>query len=79
MSEAAYVKISAKGRISLPKNIRRELKMRKDAIFLVHTHKGTITLYRIDPNKANDCFLASLSTLAKDWLSPEDEKAWNNL
>lgn len=79
MSETGFVKISAKGKISLPKDIQRELKIKKDTIFLAHARKGTITLYRIDPKKGNESFLMSLPSLAKDWLSPEDEKAWNNL
>ncbi len=27
----------------------------------------------------NECYIASKKSLAKDWLSEEDEKVWENL
>lgn len=32
-----------------------------------------------EPIKANDITLASEKSLAKDWLKPEEDKAWRDL
>lgn len=77
------IKVSDKGQISIPQDIREEIGIKKGDELILIEDKGKIMLERpekIAKNILNSfTVLASEKSLAKDWLSKEDEEAWNDL
>jgi AbrB family looped-hinge helix DNA binding protein len=72
--------ITGKGQIAIPKDIR-ELEGFKEgekiAILAYEDRVELRPLHRVNENM-NTAY-ASEKSLAKDWLSKEDEEAWKNL
>lgn len=78
--EMRTVTITSKGQIAIPKEMRDLEGFRegtKVAIIAFEDHVELRPLKQI--NKKMFTILASEKTLAKDWLSKEDEEAWKNL
>ncbi len=72
--------ITAKGQISIPKEIRTVEGFKvgsKIAILAYQDHVELRPMGQI--NKRIDTAFASQKVLAKDWDSKEDEEAWKNL
>ena len=73
-------KITSKGQISLPKDIRELGGFKvgtKVAIFAFENRVELRPLKHV--NEKMFTALASEKSLAKDWLSKEDEEAWKDL
>lgn len=72
--------ITDKGQIALPKNIRQMegfTKGTKIAILAFKTHIELRSMKQVSEKMFT--VLASEKSLAKDWNSKQDEKAWKNL
>ncbi|MFH1240213.1 MAG: AbrB/MazE/SpoVT family DNA-binding domain-containing protein [Candidatus Diapherotrites archaeon] len=85
MSEVEIITVSKKGQVVLPKNIREQLHIHQGSKLLLIQKEDKITLSKVDslidkePNEKKFTLLASEKSLAKDWLSKEEEKAWKDL
>jgi len=86
MSEVEIITVSKKGQIVLPKKIRNDLKISQGTKLLLVEEEGEINLKKVDEllkkkksKKVSFTLLASEKSLAKDWLSKEDEEAWKDL
>ncbi len=78
--EMKTVKITERGQIAIPKNIRKIEGFKigsKIAIVTFDDHLEIRPMNQISEKMFTA--LASEKILAKDWLSKEDEKAWKNL
>lgn len=78
--EIKSVKITKKGQISIPKNLRDMEGFKEGSKIAVLAFDDRIELRPID--QINERMFTALSTekvLAKDWNSKEDEEAWKNL
>ena len=72
--------ITEKGQIALPKNIRKKEGFTKGTKIAILAFEDRIELRSLD--KFNDKMypaFASEKSLAKDWLSKEDDEAWKDL
>ena len=82
MSEVEIITVSKKGQVVLPKNIRTQLHIHQGSKLLLIQKKDKITLSKVDSliekelSEKKFTLLASEKSLAKDWLSKEEEKAW---
>jgi len=86
MTEVEIITVSKKGQIVLPKKIRSHLKITQGTKLLLVEEKGKINLKKVDEllkkKKSKEklfTLLASEKSLAKDWLSKEEEKEWKDL
>ncbi|MAG78636.1 AbrB family transcriptional regulator [archaeon] len=70
------ITITEKGQISIPKEMRKTKQFKTGAKLAIIAFKDHIELR---PLKQLETALASEKSLAKHWLSKEDEKAWKNL
>lgn len=78
--EMKSAKITEKGQIAIPKDIRDIEGFKvgtKIAILAFENHVELRPMNQISEKVL--CAIASEKSLAKDWLSKEDEKAWKNL
>ena len=78
--EIRTVTITEKGQIAIPKHIRETGGFKngsKVAILSFTDHVELRPMNQISDKMANA--IASEKSLAKDWNSKEDEKAWKNL
>jgi len=74
------VTVGEKGQIVIPKKIRDDLKIGKGTKLLVSKDRDKITIKPI--KKMSESYLTMLlseSSLAKDWLNEEEDKAWEHL
>jgi len=79
IKEIRTVTITDKGQICIPNSIRgKEFKTGSKVSIIVYDNKIEIRPFKKFIEKMA-CALASEKTLAKDWNSKEDEKAWKNL
>ena len=70
-------KVTSKGQITIPHNIRNQ----------AHFQTGDNLAFELDGEKVivtklkslNDDYLHNVSSTLDEWISDEDEKAWNNL
>ena len=82
--ELKTIKLSEKGQISIPKEIRKEMHLEKgDKLLLISKGKQIILqkadeiMKKLDINKESlNTMLASQETLRKDWDNEYDER-WN--
>ena len=73
-------KITDKGQISIPKDIREKKGFKEGEKLAVIAFENRIELIPLKEfNEKMFTAFASEKSLAKDWLSEEDEKAWKNL
>mgnify|MGYP001583434342 CR=1 FL=1 len=74
------VKITDKGQIAVPKEIRKLEGFRLGDKVAIIAFRDRIELRPLNKlNKDIFTLLASERSLAKDWLSKEDEEAWKDL
>ena len=72
------VTVGEKGQIVIPKKMRDDLKIGKGTKLLVSEDKDKITIKPV-PDEKYLFMLLSESSLAKDWLTEEEDKAWEHL
>lgn len=72
------ITVGEKGQIVIPKKIRDDLKIGKGTKLLVSEDKNKITIQPISDERLF-FMLLSEESLAKDWLTEEEDKAWENL
>jgi len=78
--EIKTAKITEKGQIALPKGIREKEGFKEGTKIAILAFEDRIELRSLDQfNEKNFAAFASEKSLAKDWLSKEDEEAWKNL
>ena len=78
--EIKSVKITKKGQIAIPKNIRDMKGFKEGSKIAIIAFENRIELRPLD--QVNEKIFTAIATedvLAKDWNSKEDEKAWKNL
>ena len=81
MTQVEIITVSKKGQVVLPKKVREEMNVSQGSKLLLIEKEGKATLSKLDPLLKDKSFtlLASEKSLAKDWLSKEEEEAWKNL
>ncbi len=83
-------KMSTRGQIVIPERIRKHLKMKEgDNLIVRETDKRIIiqkegdfmktTIIQEIPKESMESFLLSHKSLAKDWLTKEEDEAWKHL
>lgn len=73
-------KITSKGQIAIPKDIREIEGFKEGTKIAILAFENRIELRPLDQiNEKMFSALASEKTLAKDWLSKEDDEAWKDL
>ena len=78
--EVKTAKITEKGQIAIPKDIRDMEGFKKGSKVAILAFEDRIELRPMEQLKEKlFTALASEKTLAKDWNSKEDEEAWKNL
>lgn len=78
--EMKSVKITKKGQIAIPKDIRKLEGFKVGSKIAILAYEDKVELRPM--NQVSDKMSTALATekvLAKDWNSKEDEKAWKNL
>ena len=70
-------KISSKGQITIPKEIREIAGIELGDIIACDVHDGVITLKHLEPFDA--AFHTALSNTLDEWAAPEDEEAFRDL
>jgi len=81
MTQVEIITVSKKGQVVLPKNVREEMRVSQGSKLLLVEKEGKATLSKLDALVKDKSFtlLASEKSLAKDWLSKEEEEAWKDL
>ena len=81
MTEVEIITLSEKGQIVLPKRVREEMGVGRGSKLLLVEKQGRATLTKVDDllKEKFSALLAPERSLAKDWLSKEEEEAWKNL
>ena len=78
--EIKSAKITSKGQIAIPKEIRELEGFKQGSKIAIIAYKDRVELRPFKYlNKSMFTILASEKSLAKDWLSKEDEEAWKDL
>ena len=78
--EMRSVKITGKGQIAIPKEIRELEGFKEGTKIAMLAYKDRIELRPL--NKINEKRMTAViseKALAKDWMSKEDERAWETL
>lgn len=70
-------RISAKGQVTIPKEIREILNLEPGDIVAYELRNGTVTLKRVEP--LDTAFHEALSATLGEWNTPEDDEAFRDL
>ena len=70
-------KLSAKGQVTIPKEVREKLGVRPGDWIAYELENGTVTLRRVEPFDAE--FHAALTETLDEWNSKEDDEAFRDL
>ncbi len=70
-------RISAKGQITLPKEIRQTMGLEAKDLVSYEVRSDGILLKRVDP--FDESFHRALAATLDEWDSPEDEEAFRDL
>jgi len=70
-------KISSKGQITLPKEVRRALGAREGDAVAYEVEGNTVKLRRVEPFDVE--FHRALSSTLDEWATDEDDKAFRDL
>jgi antitoxin PrlF len=70
-------RISAKGQVTIPKEIREAIALEPGDLVAYEVRDGTIAIKRVEVFDA--AFHEALSKTLDEWNSPEDEKAFRDL
>ena len=81
MTQVEIITVSKKGQVVLPKKVREKMGVSQGSKLLLIEKEGRATLSKLDTLLKDKSFtlLASEKSLAKDWLSKEEEEAWKDL
>jgi len=86
MEQVEIITVSKKGQVVLPKDVREQLHIGQGSKLLLIQKNNKMTLSKVENllekqavNENLFSALASEKSLAKDWLSKEEEKAWKDL
>lgn len=78
--EMKTTKITSKGQIAIPKDIREKEGFREGTKVAILAFEDRVELRPIGQiNEMMFTLFASEKALAKDWLSKEDDEAWKDL
>lgn len=70
--------LSSKGQVTIPKRVREVLNITAGDEIYYEVTGSTVTLHRLDPFDA--AFHAALGrTVSEEWLSAEDDEAFDDL
>ena len=70
-------KISVKGQITIPKEIRTAIGIKPGDLIAYELRGETVRLRRVKP--FDSLFHSAISETLEEWNSPEDEEAFNDL
>ncbi len=70
-------KISSKGQVTIPKEVRETLGVKPGDLVKYEIENGAVSITRVEPFDAE--FHAALSETMEEWASPEDEEAFRDL
>ena len=70
-------KLSAKGQVTIPKEVREKLGIEPGDWIAYEFENGTVTLRRVEPFDAE--FHAALAETLDEWNSKEDDEAFRDL
>jgi AbrB family looped-hinge helix DNA binding protein len=70
-------KLSAKGQVTIPKEVREKLGIEPGDWIAYELENGTVTLRRVEPFDAE--FHAALTETLDEWNSKEDDEAFRDL
>jgi len=70
-------RISAKGQVTIPKEIREVLKLKPGDMIAYELQNGTVTLKRVEP--FDTVFHEALSATLDEWNTLEDDEAFCDL
>ena len=70
-------KISIKGQITIPKEIRNAIGIKPGDLITYELRGETVKLRRVNP--FDSLFHSAISETLEEWNSPEDEEAFNDL
>ena len=85
LKELKTVKITSKGQIAIPKDIRKMEGFKegsKLALLAFNDHiemRPLTSMTRATSKESILTYLASESSLAKDWMTKEEDEAWKKL
>ena len=78
--EIKTTKITSKGQIAIPKDIREKEGFKEGTKIAILAFEDRVELRPLSQfDKKIVTMLASEKSLAKDWLSKDEEEAWKNL
>lgn len=70
-------RISAKGQVTVPKEIREILALQPGDMVAYEVQNGAVTLRRVEPFDA--AFHKALSVTLDEWATPQDHEAFRDL
>ena len=70
-------KVSSKGQVTIPKEVRETLGVKPGDLVEYEIREGVVYLKRVEPFDAE--FHAALSHTLDEWTSPEDDEAFRDL
>ena len=70
-------KLSSKGQITIPKEVREGIGLEPGDTVAYEVHNGVIVLKHVEPFDA--AFHAALSNTLDEWATPEDEEAFRDI
>lgn len=86
LKELKTVKITSKGQIAIPKDIRKIEGFKEGSKVTLLAFEDRVEIRPLDVIKNVDLtkhgiltYVMSESSLAKDWLTEEEDEAWKNL
>lgn len=86
LKELKTVKITSKGQIAIPKDIRKIEGFKEGSKVTLLAFEDRVEIRPLDVIKKVDLtkhgiltYVMSESSLAKDWLTEEEDEAWKNL
>ena len=81
MGNVEIITLSEKGQVVLPKKVRDDLKLKQGTKLLLVEKSGKICLTKADAlfKEKNASAILSEKSLAKAWLSKEEDEAWKCL
>jgi AbrB family looped-hinge helix DNA binding protein len=83
------IRVSSRGQIVIPENVRKRNGIKKGIRLILQERNNELVLkkesdvekqlIKLGKKEELDWLLVAEKSLAKDWLSPEEDEAWKNL
>ena len=70
-------RLSAKGQVTVPKEIRESLGAKPGDVIAYEVRNGVVTLRRLEPFDA--AFHKAISETLDEWATPQDDEAFRDL